>query len=99
MRLGKILAGWLEWKGMTQHELSDRTGISESHISKIIKGRYGSKNHCRFGTMSKLVSALGISFEEFELGAPHKRVEPKPSTPTDVAVCPHCGKPIRVEAA
>jgi len=45
-------------KGITLHEMSDRTGISVNHLSQIERG----KTNPSIGTLKKITNAFGVPF-------------------------------------
>lgn len=50
-----------ETKGFSQNELSKRSGVTQSNISRIESGEHSPK----IGTLQKLAIALGIDTKDF----------------------------------
>lgn len=68
--------------GITLNELAERIGVSRVSVYNIASG----KQKPAFDTLEKFAAAFGVSVSE--LFAP---------APTNVIICPHCGKAIRIE--
>lgn len=60
MKLGELIAIGRECKGWTLRELERETGISNSLLSQIERGRVKDPG---FSTVVRIVDALGISLE------------------------------------
>ncbi|MDE6266431.1 MAG: helix-turn-helix transcriptional regulator [Muribaculaceae bacterium] len=70
-------------KGLTQKELAEKIGISPVGLAKALAG------NTTVGTLDKIATALGVSVSElFE----------EPRKDSTVITCPHCGKPITINA-
>lgn len=54
--VGKVLKGLREKSGLTQHQLAEKSGLLQSHISRIERGEYSPTNK----TLTKLAAALGV---------------------------------------
>lgn len=61
--IGPIITNYLIKHGLTQREFSERAGLSQPLISRIINGDVVSV-HAR--TLSRLVHALGVNVEDLE---------------------------------
>lgn len=55
-RVGKVLKGLREKSGLTQHQLAEKAGLLQSHISRIERAEYSPTNK----TLTKLAAALGV---------------------------------------
>lgn len=71
---------------MTQKDLADKMGVSISAVKQILSGKPS------YTTLEKIASALDV--EMWELFVSKNDITP-PDLPS--AVCPHCGKPIKVK--
>lgn len=60
-RFGRLVAAHRKRAGITQADLSQRTGMSVEMVSKIEIGATGA----RFGNIEKLAKALGVDPAEF----------------------------------
>lgn len=56
IRLRKVM----QWKGITQKELSDKTGITQAAISRYVKGHVSPS----FYTVDKIAKALDCTIED-----------------------------------
>lgn len=81
-------------KGLTQKELAKQMGVTQSNISAII-------SRPSFPTLERIAAALDV--EPWQLLAPPAVVEELKQARAQEAgqgvrlVCPHCGKPLRVD--
>lgn len=57
MTIGEKIGEVLDWSGVTQKELSERTGISPSMVSSYISGTHA----VSFESASKIADALDVS--------------------------------------
>ncbi|MCC8037324.1 MAG: helix-turn-helix domain-containing protein [Bacteroidales bacterium] len=71
----------LKQRGMTAKELASRLGMTETGLSIALSDR-GNPTLAR---LRQIADVLGVSVADLF-------AEP----PGDVAVCPHCGQPVRV---
>lgn len=73
-------------KGFTQKTFAAKLGMSTVGLSQILSGKPS------YTTLEKIASALDV--EMWELFVSKEDITP-PDLPS--AVCPHCGKPIKVK--
>jgi len=70
------LENWLSWvskrihdlrsaAGLTQSELEERTGLPQSHISRLETGKHSPSRY----TLEKIAAALGVDVSEFDPAA------------------------------
>lgn len=70
------LTKWLDWvsrkihalrekAGLSQVELADRTGLPQSHISRLENGKHSPSRY----TLEKLAEAMGVDVAEFDPSA------------------------------
>lgn len=67
-------------KGITQKMLSQKTGLTETGISKALSG------NPRLDTLNKIADALGVKITDLFANGDNKTS----------LVCPHCGKEINI---
>jgi len=60
--VGERLARLMELKGMNQSELARRSGVSRTHINKVISGE---RRKLRLTTVAALARGLGVRAEIF----------------------------------
>jgi transcriptional regulator with XRE-family HTH domain len=58
---GKRLTEALEWTGMSQQELAERTGLTPAAISQIVSG----KREPLLSTVIRILEVIPIKFEKF----------------------------------
>jgi transcriptional regulator with XRE-family HTH domain len=86
----------LTQKGMTQQDLADLLGVSRPSVSATI-------SRPSFSTLERIAAALEV--EPWQLLAPPAIVEElKQARAQETGqgvrlVCPHCGKPLRIDLA
>ena len=86
----------LSQKGMTQQDLADLLGVSRPSVSATI-------SRPSFPTLERIAAALEV--EPWQLLAPPAVVEElKQARAQEMGqgvrlVCPHCGKPLRIDLA
>ncbi len=59
---GDVLAQVMGEKGMTAKELSDASGVSQPHISQIVRGKVVDPSFLR---AAAIIHALGMTLDEF----------------------------------
>lgn len=70
-------------RGLTQKELAEKIGISPVGLAKALAG------NTTLQTLNKIADALGVPVSElFDV----------PRKDSTVITCPHCGKPITINA-
>lgn len=83
-----FLAEYLERTGLTQYKLAQLSGVTQSHISKIVRGLAQPKPE----TLKKLAPALGVSDSELMIRAgylqdmPVESIEIPPGLAHQVAI-------------
>lgn len=65
MTIGDNIKRLLEERGMSQNELSRRTGISKANVSLMVNGR---RNDIKLHTLRSLCEALGCKAEDLMKG-------------------------------
>ena len=70
-------------RGVKSVELAGRLGVTKQTVSNLINGKVMPS----IDTIQKAADALGV---------PLWQMFADPKETSDIAVCPHCGKPIRV---
>lgn len=58
-RIGAKIAALRDLRGMTQHDLEEKSGISQPHITRIERGTYD----IRIGTLDTLAKAMDAEVE------------------------------------
>ncbi|MBQ9639141.1 MAG: helix-turn-helix transcriptional regulator [Bacteroidales bacterium] len=82
-------------QGITQKELADKIGITNSALNISL-----SKNNPRFSTLESIAEALGVSVslltsEDMEKAlVDQAKQEQEPQEPRQGIYCPHCGRPL-----
>jgi transcriptional regulator with XRE-family HTH domain len=59
---GEVLSEAMREKGVTAKELSDLSGVSQPHISQIVRGKVVDPSFLR---AAALIKALGLTLDEF----------------------------------
>ena len=80
-------------QGITQKELADKIGITNSALNISL-----SKNNPRFSTLESIAEALGVSVAQL-LTSPDEQAQTDQQPAEDnakVLRCPHCGEEIEL---
>lgn len=65
------LQQWMQYFGLSQGQLGERSGVPQPTIHRIVSGETSSP---RTATMRKIIAALGLSTAQFELGPDEQSV-------------------------
>ena len=71
--LGDRLARMRGWRGMSQRELAERTGLKVQHISRV---ETGERTHVRSDTLQRFAEALDCS-ADYLLGRTDEPIPPR----------------------